>query len=231
MNENLPIVKKKDKTTLLLTETAEGLVQGFSGVAASDRKDLILSIGYIFQRARSGTFLNALKKEWERFRDKGRIKDDYVNTDQHQECLQEMLDFLDRDSPDSLRFEMLKAIFLGAATETQSTRDSVLPQQYMSICRGLTSGEALVLQATYAIVERGGGSSSIQAQDWLINIANESGLESRELVENHERKLIEKNLITDRIHMDRLAVDPGSFYRLTPLGLGICKFIMTFKKQ
>lgn len=153
MNENTPIVKGKDKTFLMLRETAEGLIQGLFGVAASDRKDLILSIGYIFQRARSGTFLNALLKEWERFRERGRIKDDYVNTDQHQECLQEMLDFLDRDSPDSLRFRMLKAIFLGAATETQSTRDSVLPQQYMSICRSLSSGEALVLQATYAIVE------------------------------------------------------------------------------
>ena len=231
MNENTSIMTKNDKTSLMLRETAKGLIQGLFGVAASDRKDLILSIGYIFQRARSGTFLNALLKEWERYREKERIKDDYVNTDQHQECLQEMLDFLDRDSPDSLRFRMLKAIFLGAATEIQSTRDSVLPQQYMSICRNLSSGEALVLQATYAIVERGVNSSSIHATDWLRDISKESGLESSELVEIHERKLIEKNLIAGRKYGDRSGVELGSFYRLTPLGLAICKFITTFEKQ
>ena len=64
MNENTLIMQGKDKTSLMLRETAEGLIQGLFGVAASDRKDLILSIGYIFQRARSGTFLNALLKEW-----------------------------------------------------------------------------------------------------------------------------------------------------------------------
>ena len=88
-----------------------------------------------------------------------------------------------------------------------------------------------MLQDTYAIVERGGGSSSIQAQDWLKNISKESGLKSSELVEIHEQKLIEKNLITGRRYGDRSGVDVGSFYRLTSLGLAICKFIMTFEKQ
>lgn len=230
MNKNVPEVKGKDKTSLLLHETAKGLVAGIFGLAASDRKDLILSLGYIFQRTRSGTFLNALLKEWDRYREKGRIKDDYVNTDQHQECLQEMLDFLDRDSLHSLRFRMLKAIFLGAATETQSTRDSVLPQQYMSLCRSFTSGEALVLQATYSIVERGEG-ASIRAAERHDVIAKESGLESPLLVGLHERKLIEKNLVADPKYAEMHGVDLRSSCRLTPLGLALCKFIMTFEDQ
>ncbi len=176
MGDITPKKKINDKTSILLRETAKGLVEGLFGIAASDRKDLILSLGYIFQRTRSGTFLNALLKEWERLREKGRIKEDYVRSEQHQECLQEMLDFLDRDSPDSLRFRMLKAILLGAATETQSERDSVLPQQYMSICRTISSGEALVLQATFAVAERGDALSSTSASDWLQTIGKESGL-------------------------------------------------------
>ena len=228
MSELVPKKEARDQTSKLLRETAEGLVQGLFGLAASDRKDLILSLGYIFQRARSGSFLNALLQEWERYREKGRIKDDYVKSEQHQECLREMLDFLDHDSPDSLRFRMLKAIFLGAATESESNRDSVLPQQYMSICRTLTSGEALILRATFAIVECGTWSPTNEARNWLGVIAKESGLQSHELVEIHERKLIEKNLLSDRTFGDRSGVALGQNYRLTPLALAICGFIKAF---
>ena len=228
MDKLVPKDEPRDKTSNLLIETAKHLAEGLFGIAASDRKDLILSLGYIFQRTRSSGFLKALIKEWNSYREKGRIKDDYIKSEQHQECLQEMLEFLDRDSPDSLRFKMLKAIFLGAATETASSRESVLPQQYMSLCRTLTAGEALVLQATFSIVESSAWSSTSSATDWLGTIAKESGLKSWELVEIHERKLIEKNLLIDRRLSDRSGVDLGSFYRLTPLALEICQFIAKF---
>jgi hypothetical protein len=231
MSEIVTEEGQSDKTSILFRETAKGFVEGIFGLAASDRKDLILSLGYIFQRTRSGTFLNALLKEWAVYREKGRIKEDYIQSEQHQECLQEMLDFLDRDSPDALRFRMLKAIFLGAATENQSSKDSVLPQQYMGICRTLSSGEALVLQATFEIAEQRNTPSSNVAREWLAIIAEESGLESNELVDIHERRLIDKNLLTDRVHGDRSGVNLGKYYRLTPLALSICRFIKNFEDQ
>jgi hypothetical protein len=231
MDDIDPKNKINDQTSMLLRETAKGLVEGLFGIAASDRKDLILSLGHIFQRMRSGTFLNALLQEWERLREKGRIKEDYVRSEQHQECLQEMLDFLDRDSPDCIRFRMLKAILLGAATETQSYRDSVLPQQYMSICRTISSGEALVLQATFAVAERGDAPPSKSASDWLQIIGKESGLVSHELVSIHEQKLIAKNLLIRRIHGDSSGVALGKHYRLTTLGMEICRFIKAYEEQ
>ncbi len=228
MTDSIIKSSPKDKTSNLLIETAKHLTEGLFGLASSDRKDLILSLGYIFQRTRSSGFLKALLKEWEHYREKGRIKDDYIESEQHQECLQEILDFLDRDSPDELRFRMLKAIFLGAATETSSSRDSVLPQQYMRLCRDLTSGEALVLQATFKMVDERRWSSSNSADDWLLAIAQGSGLGLRELVEIHERKLIDKNLLIGRTHSDRSGVNLGNYYRLTSLGLQICQFIKNF---
>lgn len=141
-----------------------------------------------------------------------------------------MLDFLDKDSPDERRFSILKAIFLGAATETQSTRDSVLPQQYMSLCRTLSSGEVIVLQTTFAISETGYTSTN-SANDWLKVVAEKSGLNTSELVEIHEKKLIEKNLFTSRIHPDRSGVDASSWYRLTPLAIQMCKFIKEFDPE
>ena len=230
MSEIVPKDNQLDKTSKLLNDTLNGLIEGFTGVAASDRKDLILSIGHIFQRTRTVGFLKALFIEWNQYKEKGRIKDDYTDSEQHQECLQEMLDFLDKDSPDERRFSILKAIFLGAATETQSTRDSVLPQQYMSLCRTLSSGEVLVLQATFTISETG-YSSTHNANDWLKVVAEKSGLKTSELVEIHEKNLIEKNLLTNRILPDKSAVDVDPWYRLTPLAIQMCKFIKEFDPE
>jgi hypothetical protein len=123
---------------------------------------------------------------------------------------------------------MLKAVFLGTATESISSRDSVLPQQYMGLCRTLSSGEALVLRATFALAERANIKPPTVASEWLEMIAKESGLESRELVEIHERKLIEKNLLIDRIFSDRSGIRNGAHLRLTPLSMAICKFIKAF---
>ncbi len=230
MSEIVPKDKRLDKTSILLNDTMNSLVAGFSSVAASDRKDLILSIGHIFQRLRSGSFLEALKKEWECYIEKGRIKEDYTDSEQHQECLQEMLDFLDKDSPDERRFSILKAIFLGAATETKSNRNSVLPQQYMSLCRTLSSGEVLVLQSTFTISETG-YSSTTSANDWLKVVAEKSGLNTSELVEIYEKKLMEKNLLTNRTHPDKSGVEVRPWYRLTPLAIQMCKFIKEFDPE
>ena len=115
----------------MLSETIKGLAEGLTGIAASDKSVRYLSIGHLLQKFRSGRFLNELKAEWDKFREKGRIKGDYATTEQHYECLQEILDFLDTDSPDRIRFAALKEIFLTTATEMISDRESLLPQQYM----------------------------------------------------------------------------------------------------
>lgn len=224
--------KSKDDTSKILTEIAKGLAEGITGVAASERKDLILSIGHLFQRVRSGRFLRTLMDEWDYYREKGRIKDDYIQTEQHQECLQEMLDFLDKDSPDEVRFSVLKKIFLVAATEMKSMRDSVLPQQYMRLCRGLSAGEILVLSTTYHIAQNDVPKQiDSSAVNWLAKIAENSGLKYWELVEIHERNLIEKNLLTRREQADRSGVRLGKHYRLTGLGYEICQFIEGYDKK
>jgi len=219
-------------TSNLLGLTIMSLAEGITGVAASERKDLILSLGHLFQRIRSGRFLQTLKNEWDGYRDKGRISDDYMETEQHQECLQEMLDFLDKDSADQIRFSFLKKIFLTAATENPTKRDSLLPQQYMKVCRKLSSGEVLVLQATYEIAKSGHWDpNDTSARNWEVAIAEESGLRYPELVEVHERNLMAKNLITSRTHSDKSGVTLGQHYRLSDLGYEICKFIESYDDE
>lgn len=65
------------ETSGILEKTAIGIAEGITGIAASGKKDWLLSVGHILQRLRAGQFLNTLRNEWEQFRATGRIKDDY----------------------------------------------------------------------------------------------------------------------------------------------------------
>lgn len=166
----------------------------------------------------------------ERLREKGRIKDDYPGTEQFQACFQELLDCLDRDSPDKIRFDFVKSVFLAAAMETRTDKDSILPQQLTSLARKLTGGEILVLAATYEISKlQSDATARTSAGEWLAAIAQKSGLKHNHLVELHEDGLIEKKLLTRRQHADRSGVTPGKHYRLTDLGVSLCDFVSTYE--
>ena len=64
----------------------QNLTEGLSGIAASDRKQWALSLGHVLQRARAGDFLAQFLKEWNEYREKGRIKDDFQETEQYKAC-------------------------------------------------------------------------------------------------------------------------------------------------
>jgi len=99
----------------------------------------------------------------------------------------------------------------------------------MHLCRKLSSGEVIVLKTTYEIAnKKDWDPNDIQAGSWLTQVAYKSGLKYPELIEVHERGLIEKNLLTDRTHSDRSGVNPGDHYRLTGLGFEICQFIENY---
>jgi len=214
----------QDKALTPLVNTLQALTEGLTGIASSDRKDLFLSIGYLLQRLRGQSFLKAFDAEWQRLREKGRIRDDYSQTEQCQACLQELLDCLDRDSPDKIRFDFIKRVFLAAAQEKQSDRDSVLPQQYMRLARQLSSGDILVISAAYELSKYPAERTN-SAREWLNKIAKQSGLEHSNLVEIYEKALMEKYLLTGRLLSDRSEVDT-EHYRLTPLAVGLCEFLL-----
>ena len=229
-----PVTDKNEgmDTSSVIERAILQIAEGSTGAIPSQRSDYFLSLGYVLQRHRSRECLQTLQEEWEVYRAKGLIEDDYIQSEQHKECLQEMLDFLDRDSPDETRFAVLKKILLTAATEEISTRESVLPQQYMRVCRGLTSGEILVLLTTYTTAESSAlPEDHTSAARWLEIVAERSGLKHPELVEIHERSLIEKNLLTPRKYPDHSGIDPGHSFRLTNLASDICKFIEVYERS
>lgn len=231
-NEIEPISFEKD-TPALLSTILTNLFEGLTGIAASERKDWSLSLGHILQRMRGGQFLVTLLREWNQYLEKGRIKDDYQRTEQHKSCLQELLDFLDNDSPDELRFSAMKKIFLIAATEEVSDRNGLLPYQYMRICRSLSSGELIVLNSCYRLSGEDWWKNIEvpSTREWLKTVAKETGLDHYELVELHEDSLIKKKLFTARRYGDGSGVSLQPYYRLTQLGYEICRYIDHYEDQ
>jgi hypothetical protein len=170
----------KDVALKYMGETYDSLSQALTGIAVSGRKDWALSIGYLLQRARGREFLGTLRHEYEKYREKGKIREDYATTEQCQASLQEILDCLDSDSPDEIRFSFLKKLFISIATEELSNRDDVLPQQYIRIARTLSSGEILLLLASFRVAKH--DRQIREYGDWMAKIKEYSGLRHNELI-------------------------------------------------
>lgn len=227
MNKSKDIEPFEKNTENVITTTLTGLIEGLTGIAASSKKEWILSISHMFQKMRGGQFLSQLLKEWNNYRQKGKVKNDYQFTEQHKACLQELLEFLDKDSPDEVKFKILKQIFLVAASEELSDRESFLPLQFMIIARSLTDGEVILLTTIWRISQERNGEyeEHYGAQRWLKEVTDESGMKHQELVEIHEQGLMNKRLVTPRQLSDSSGVKVKPYFRLTNLGYEFCEFI------
>ncbi|MDQ0193382.1 hypothetical protein [Paenibacillus wynnii] len=231
MNNN-EITIPVQTTSEMLKNTIFNLVEGITGIATSEKNELILSAGHLVQRLRSTSLLNALREEWNLFRERGKIADDYQYTEQHINCLQETLEFLDKDIPDEIRFSMLKKLLLVAAQEILTDRNSHLPIQMIKMCKTMSSGESLVLLTTYSIAKSGGlNNERFGAIKWLEYVADHSGLVFPELVETYEQELVKKHLLTDRVHPDNSGVNLGENFRLTGFGHMLCSYIEKYDEE
>jgi hypothetical protein len=93
------------------------LVELMTGMAVSSKDELMLSVGHVLQGALKHEFLRTFLDEIGSYREKGRIKDEDLKTKQGQTCFMEMLNFLDEDNPDDIRFEFMKKLYLGIISD------------------------------------------------------------------------------------------------------------------
>jgi hypothetical protein len=66
---------------------------------------------------------------------------------------------------------------------------------------------------------------------WLKKIAEESGLVHPELVEIHEEELMKEHLLSPRVQSDKSGIRVNPHFRLTSLGLDICKYIENYIEE
>ena len=230
MKEENEIVPKKG-TGEVLKNARDSLAAGLTGIMSSDKKDLSLSAGHVFQAFIKGRGVEQVANEWGSLVEKGKIKENYETTSQHRDCLLELLNFLDDDCPDELRFQTLKKIFLVAATETLSDCESFLPYEYMKLCRSMSSGEIITMLAAYSILNEKKGippDNHNFDRNWVASIMNKARLEHRELVGIYKSKLFEKGILLQHSQFgDTLFA--GKNNGLTSLGVALCKYIESYE--
>jgi hypothetical protein len=219
------------KGNALIDKTIDNLIDGLTGIALSEKTDYILSASKLLKGVRSGKFLKILSEEWNELAKKGKISGDYEFDEVYYDSLAEVLDYLDKDISNHNIFKVIKNIFLKSAIENQ--KNNLLPLQFIKIAKSLTEGELIVLSSIFRISKT---PSLYESKDrlestrnYLIFVAEESGLQYEALVEIHETGLIDKKLITGRQYGDGSGVLLKPNFRLTTLGLRFCEYIENFE--
>ena len=235
----------KDKITKLddiksvmqfLQQPTAKIAEALTGILASDLKDWKLSAGKIIQATIKGNLLTQLGREIEKYRQEGKIKEDYLESDINRASLKELLKFIDEEAPDEIRFKAIKSIFLSSLGQC----DEVLAYELLQICKKLSSMEIMILSVNYNVVKgvanptaTGITHSATQIKYWAQIIAKQIGHNLSEIVLQYEDHLIELKLISDRHYpIDRTRVtenfDATPHFRLTPLGYKLCEFITKY---
>lgn len=198
-----------------------------TGAFGTKKLELLMIPGRLVQAARNKKFIDQLSKEIEELKQKGAIKDEFLKSEQAQSCLQELLSALENPPVDEVKFNLLKSIFIKAAKEEISSSDDSTPQLLMNLAKDMTSGEVLLLAAAFKLGKNNTATDvKTEAQKWLWFTAQNSELKTTALVEFYEKKLIEKRMMLDRKYSDRSQINFGGHYRLTDLGIELCRFFV-----
>ena len=211
---------------LVVMKTATEVI---AGALKSDKGDLVITIGRLLAGLR-GRFPELLMHEFKRLKEKGKVKDDYYDTEQFKTGFQELFDAIENDPIDENVFNAMKRIFLVALTEQMSDRFDPLPLEYLRLCRTLSPGAILLMYANYKIIQ--GGKFVILKKSlhlWIEKVQENSDLKHKDLILLHEQELVDRHILRERLHSDRSGVGLDDVtYRLTDLGYSICEYIQYF---
>lgn len=132
--------EKPDLSDVIAAGTAFAMQGGRKGVFA---------LSHLIQATISGNAKEHFRKEYERYRDEGRIDEDYGQTTQAWECFDEALRAIDNDHPDETRTKAIRDVFLGIAQEQVTDRDDPLGYYLMKAATSLASMEVIVMRAAW----------------------------------------------------------------------------------
>lgn len=210
-------------------------VQAITGLAASDRKDIIRDLSHLVQRGIQWKLASGLVDVYKDMQRRGKIKEDYENTDQCRQQSSYVFDAIKSDGAiDEKKFGAIKNLFLNSAQERLSDRNSLLPIVLMKKCSELEAGEIVVLETAFRLhnetIANGDTTPRYPAGDshsWPSLIASESGLELPDLVIKYEESLMAKGLLNGRSPGGTIIADLN--YHLSGTGLKLCEFIQDYE--
>lgn len=212
----------------------EEFVPGATGIiksALDGGADLVQALSNGIQRSNKVGFLNSFIDEWEKMKEKGRAPSDFTTTEIGTACLQELMDFLEKEMPQKTRIEAMKQLFFKAANVDTEQSEKVRCLQLMKVCRELDATELLILSVVNKENERMHNSAPTitgtnSAESWPRDVARASdGALSEGIVDHYEDRLVSKKLIGERLHSDRSGIRFREQFRLTQLGLELGAFL------
>ena len=238
MNKDNSLIKLDDveSVTEFLKQPGTKMAELLTGILVSDSKAWKLSAGHLIQASIKWKLFSQLGKEIKDYVEKGKIKEYFLDTEQHKQSLSDLLKFIDEESPEEDRFTAMKSLFIKSVCIDSSEEEQILSYQFMKLCKELESGHLLILKAAYNI-KNGNYNNKLSstevelkndsANKWFINISLQIGHGIKSLVEVHEDKLMHLKLIGQRRHTDKSGVANIENYRLTDLGCKICEYIFS----
>jgi hypothetical protein len=130
-----------------VSNTALDIVAAATQVVTAPKDTLFTGIRLI-RSAVAGRFAQQLREEWAKLIEKGKIKEDYGQTSQAQTILADMFESLNDANFDEEQLDLLRRLFLAAASETETDRNNLLVREYVAVGRTLSAGEIRVWPAS-----------------------------------------------------------------------------------
>jgi hypothetical protein len=184
----------------------------------------------LLRAAQANDFLNQWRDEYARLSGAGRIKADYLETPQAKVLFADTLQALESETLDADQVRLLRKLFMAAATETATDRESLLPREYLALGTELSAGEIRILAITFAYVSEWRAMDDTQKLDqikskrWRGIMKERTGLEHVALIQKYDRALIEKGLLAEDPPAETTHIKHDR-YRLTDLGIAFCKYL------
>lgn len=204
-----------------------------AGIISSGKSEMVLSGGRLLQASFKLRLLKQLGEELNKYLEKGELKENVFDDIKNQDSFYELLKFIDEETPDEVRFNAVKTIFLKSISKEITDKEKYLAHRLMQITKQLSSSQLLILKAAYDICE---GNDVIVPKDtikensakrWIHVIAEQIGHNMTNLIEIDEQKLIDLKLISKRTMSDNSGIEPTNHFRLTDLGYILCGFIVS----
>ena len=213
------------KPTVAVAEVLTGILAN-SGLLP---ESYIFSAGRIVQSAVKGRLLTQFGRELNKYRELGKIKEDYFATHRNQATLLELLKFIDSDIPDEEVFSALKSIFFCGVSSNADSKKEEIAYQFLMLCKKLSSNDILILKACYKIYtgeDTVGVNTGISSfGDWVNVISEKIGYGLPELISAEDDKLVNLGLLSGRTYSDKSGIRVGKEFRLTTLSIKLCEFI------
>jgi hypothetical protein len=226
------LIKLEDPRFLedFLDQPLTFIADTINGALGVGTKGVFASGGRIVHALLKGRLLTQWSHEFKSLRDAGRLEEDFADTKYGFQTWVELMSIIDEGTPDADRLEALKAAFYAVNKVKAEDAERIQAYQLWRLAKEMNSGDLLVLKVIYDQMNRTpNGNWGV----WMAHIAKESGLGFQELLERHEKRLLDFSLLTPRFRVagDGVGIESGIQIRdnrLTQVGVRFCQNIQTY---